>query len=433
MSNVQALTPVSTTSNVVLSSSVNIVTTGDVITTHLPYNVYGTGGPLYSAYFLSGAAEQVAYTFKKLGGDVLDIEITNGNVYTAYEEATLEYSYIINMHQAKNSLSSILGNATGTFNDKGELLSGNNASLKYPKFKLEYFKKMAQGISEESGIGGTATLYSASIPVVDQQQDYDIQAVLSGNIVADPTLPYAAALGSNKNNRVRIRNVYYISPRAIWRFFGYYGGLNVVGNLSNYGQYTDASTYGVVPTWQNKLQAMMYEDSIKTRVSNFSYEIINNKIRLYPAPQTFANFETNYWFRFTIDSTSATEETDANSTTNLNGVNNVNTLPFSNIPYENINSMGKQWIRRFALALTKEMLGQVRGKFNNTIPIPGDNVSLNADQLLTQAKDEQEKLRTELKEMLNDLTYEKLVEADKNKITNAVETYKQVPSAIMVG
>ena len=144
MSNVQALTPSSTTNYVVLSSSVNISTAGDVITSNLPFNVYGTGGPLYSQYFLTGAAEQVAYTFKKLGGDVLDIEITNGNVYAAYEEAILEYCYIVNMYQAKNSLSNILGNTTGTFNDKGELLTGNNAALKYPKFKLEYFKKMAQ-------------------------------------------------------------------------------------------------------------------------------------------------------------------------------------------------------------------------------------------------------------------------------------------------
>jgi hypothetical protein len=95
--------------------------------------------------------------------------------------------------------------------------------------------------------------------------------------------------------------------------------------------------------------------------------------------------------------------------------------------------MGKQWIRRFALSLTKEMLGQVRGKFNNTIPIPGDNVSLNADQLLTQAKDEQDKLRTELKETLDALTYDKMIETDKNKVTNAVEVYKNVPAAILVG
>ena len=175
------------------------------------------------------------------------------------------------------------------------------------------------------------------------------------------------------------------------------------------------------------------EDSIKTRVSNFSYEIFNNKIRIYPAPQTFGNYETKYWFRFSIDSVSATSDAGQEYTSNVNGVNNLNTLPFSNIPYENINSIGKQWIRRFALALTKEMLGQVRGKFNNTIPIPGDNVSLNANELLSQAKDELDKLRTELKEMLEATTYEKLIESDKNKVTNAVEVYKQVPASIMVG
>ena len=178
---------------------------------------------------------------------------------------------------------------------------------------------------------------------------------------------------------------------------------------------------------------MLYEDSIKTRVSNFSYEIFNNKIRIYPAPQTFGNYETKYWFRFSIDSQDALTDSGQQYSSNVNGVNNVNTLPFSNIPYENINSMGKQWIRRFALALSKEMLGQVRGKFNNTIPIPGDNVSLNATELLSQAKDEQDKLRTELKEMLEATTYEKLIESDKNKVTNTVEVYKQVPAAVMVG
>jgi len=433
MSNVQALTPSSTTSYVVLSSSINLATTGDVITSNLPFNVYGTGGPLYSPYFLSGAAEQVAFTYKKLGGDVLDIELTNGNVYAAYEEATLEYCYIINMHQAKNSLSNILGNTTGTFNDKGELIKGTNVALKYPKFRVEYSKKIAQGLSEEAGIGGYSTLYSASIDIIDGVQDYDIQTVLSSNIAANPSQSYAAALGPNFDKRVRIRNVYYISPRAIWRFFGYYGGLNVVGNLSNYGQYTDASTFEVVPSWQNKLQSMMYEDSIKTRVSNFSYEIINNKIRIYPPPISFGGLETKYWFRFTVDSTDATSDTDAASQGNINGVNNVNTLPFSNIPYENINSMGKQWIRRFALALTKEMLGQVRGKFGNAIPIPGDTVNLNATDLLSQAKDEQTRLREELLKMLDDLTYEKLSEIEKNKVTNATETYKNIPAGIMVG
>ena len=75
--------------------------------------------------FMSGSADQVAYTYRKLGGDVLDIEITVGNVYAAYEEAVLEYSYHINKHQAKNVLGSLLGFATGTFDHDGQMTGGD--------------------------------------------------------------------------------------------------------------------------------------------------------------------------------------------------------------------------------------------------------------------------------------------------------------------
>jgi hypothetical protein len=96
------------------------------------------------------------------------------------------------------------------------------------------------------------------------------------------------------------------------------------------------------------------------------------------------------------------------TTNGQDGINNMNTLPFENVPYENINSMGKQWIRRFALALSKETLGQIRGKFGGNVPIPGENVSLNASDLLSQAKAEQDALRDELKTILDELTYNKL-------------------------
>jgi hypothetical protein len=95
--------------------------------------------------------------------------------------------------------------------------------------------------------------------------------------------------------------------------------------------------------------------------------------------------------------------------------------------------MGKQWIRRFALALSKETLGQVRSKFGNNVPIPGDNVTLNGADLLAQAKDEQDKLRTELKEQLDNLTYEKLIETDKNIVDNTNNIQKHVPMGIFVG
>ena len=111
----------------------------------------------------------------------------------------------------------------------------------------------------------------------------------------------------------------------------------------------------------------------------------------------------------------------------------MNTLPFQNIPYDNINSMGKQWIRRFSLALCKEVLGQVRGKFGGTVPIPGETVNLNASDLLSQAKDEQAALREELNKILEETIYSKLIETDKSMIDNQNAIIAASPLKIFVG
>ena len=98
-------------------SAVRLPATGthtDVTLANLPFGVYAIDGALFDANFVSGAVDQVAHTYRKLGGDVLDIEIKEQNVYAAYEESVLEYSYIINTHQAKNILSNVLGGSTGS-------------------------------------------------------------------------------------------------------------------------------------------------------------------------------------------------------------------------------------------------------------------------------------------------------------------------------
>ena len=111
----------------------------------------------------------------------------------------------------------------------------------------------------------------------------------------------------------------------------------------------------------------------------------------------------------------------------------MNTLPFENIAYESINSIGKQWVRRFGLALSKETLGQIRGKFGGVVPIPGETVTLNASDLLSQAKDEQTTLREELKTILAEMTYDKLIETDKTMAENQQVLISKVPLKIFVG
>ena len=420
------LSPKSQTSAIVLTSTGSTA----LVAAGVPFGMY-TG----STDFLSGASDQVAYIYRKLGGDVVDIELTPNNVYSAYEEAVLEYSYIVNVHQGKNILSTTLGDATGTFDHLGNIksgplsssLGGTHVSLKYPRFQISYSKKVGEGLSSIAGFGGTVRQYSASFSPNTETQDYDIQKIIqdasdSGTDDGGKTVDYA---GKVEDKRVTITKVYFRSPRAMWRFFGYYGGVGVVGNYSTYGQFADDSSFEIIPTWQNKLQAKMYEDSITTRTSNYSYELIDGHLRLYPPPSYWGfDDQDRIWVKFYI-------EADAwapaiNYTGSIDGINNLNTLPFNNVPYANINAIGKQWIRKYCLALCKEMLGQIRGKFT-TMPIPGESVTLNHAELLSQAKEEQTALKEKLVEMLKEVEYTQLAKQDQETATAAAETMRFSP------
>ena len=420
---VPVLTPKQNPSPVVLLASGSAA----AVAAAVPLGVY-TG----SVDFLSGAAAQVAYTYRKLGGDVLDIELSSSNIYANYEEAVLEYSYLVNTHQGKNILSTVLGNRTGSFDYLGEMKSGTLSSslagqrieLSYPEVRFEYARRVGNAMALDAGLGGTLPEYSASFNIVENQQDYNLQSIVSASAEAGG-VDYASI---DRTKRIIVNRVFYKTPRSMWRFYGYYGGLNVVGNLATYGQYADDSTFEVIPVWQNKLQAMNFEDMIYTRTSQFSYEIRDNKLRIFPMPVT--GEIQKMWFTFQVMDDAWT--VDSSMKDGIRGINNLNTIPFANIPYDNINAVGKHWIRRFALALSKETLGQVRGKFG-TIPIPGESLTLNAAELLGQALQEQTALREELKGGLDERVYSALAEKDAAIAGNISALKQQAPLPIFQG
>jgi len=421
---VPALSPKQQTSVIVLPSTGS---TSDV-TSAVPYGIYTA-----SLDFLSGAAQQVTYTYRKLGGDILDIELTTNNIYAAYEEAVLEYSYLLNIHQAKNALSDMLGGTTGSFDYLGELksgtlsssLAGTHISLKFPKFEFAYARRVSDAMAFEAGFGGNSSIYSASIDTSATKQDYDLQTLISSSAATDSALPYFEKVG---NNKILIHRVYYKTPEAMWRFYGYYGGLNVVGNFHNYGQFADDATFEIIPAWQNKLQAMAYEDHLWTRTSHYSYEIKNNRLRIYPIPDE--TYPVKIWVDFSVFEDAW--ETSTSTDIGIEGINNLNTMPVANIPYENINSIGKQWIRRFALSISKEILGQVRSKFGS-IPIPGESIILNGTALISEGREEQKELREELKTVLDELTYGKMLATDAEVVDSVNKIQKEIPNLIFVG
>jgi hypothetical protein len=420
------LTPASSASAVVLPETGSL--SNAAISTNYPYGIYASGS-LANSSFVTGASEQVNYTYRKLGGDVLDIELTEKNIFAAYEEAVLEYSYILNIHQAKNILHSALGSTTGTFDSDGERTDAkadDKIQLKYPKFRFGYAKRAMDHTITETGLGGTTPVYTASFDAVAQQQEYNLQEIVQNlSLTASSNYP-----GVVDNSRVIIRRVYYRTPHTMWRFYGYYGGMNQVGNMSTYGMYADDSTFEVIPPWHNKLQALAYEDAIYTRNSHYSYEIQNNVLKLFPFPTSLS--PSKYFFEFTVHSPDEIFEEQDVKKDGIDGVNNMNTLPVSNIPYENINAIGKQWIRRFALAITKEMLGQVRSKFGN-VPIPNNTVQLNGTALINEGKEMQTKLREELQKVLDEMTYEKMVETQSNITEKTQGIAKHYPFFIYQG
>lgn len=415
------LSPSSQTSTVVLPTGSD---PGHAAAATFPFSVYTS-----DQYFLSGAADQVAFTYNKLGGDVLDVELTKEQVFSSYQEAVLEYSYLLNIHQAKNSIGDLLGAKTGSFNEEGQLQDTtdlNDVALKFPKFKFEYARRVGHGYATEAGIGGVTPIYSASFTTTASVQDYDLQTIISSSAITDTDAPY---YGLVSGSRINVTKVYYKTPQAMWRFYGYYGGLNTVGDLASYGQYADDSTFQLVPPWQNKAQAMAFEDAIYTRNSHYSYEIKNNNLRIFPETVTVS--PTKMWVEFFIDSDLPWQDT-GDVDNGVNGINNINTLPFENTPYQKINAIGKQWIRRFALALSKEVLGNIRSKIS-TIPIPGDSVTLDGPALLGQAQNEQEKLREELKTIFDELTYTKIAQGDVELSDAVNKVQERIPMRIFVG
>ncbi len=425
---VPVLSPISTTSTVVLPSTGS---SGDVLT-GCPFGMYADpSSGLYSTDFVSGAVDQVNYTYRKLGGDVLDIELTPYNVYSSYEESVLSYSEILNYHQAKNVIGSMLGQRTGSFDSDGNLsgsMAGSHYEVKFPRFRFGYAERVAQGTSEAIGIGGEVPVYSGSIDLTYGVQDYDLQAAMSSSV------NYSGSVG---DKRIKIHKVFFKTPNSAWRFFGLFGSpMSVYGDGSMYGansfgMYSDNTTFEVIPVWEHKLQAMKYEDAINVRCSHFTYELRNNKLRLFPVPTLSGLTPTKMWFQFSVED-DIMSNPNPGTESEIDGVNNVNNLPFENLPYSAINSMGKNWIRRFSLALSKETLGQVRGKFN-PLPIPNQQITLNAEQLLSQAKEEMAALKEELQKTLEQVTYAEIAKKDAEIADAAQKTLTSLPLLIFIG
>ena len=370
------------------------------------------------ADFQNEADSMVTFVKRKLGDDILSVELTSKQIWACFEEAFCEYGAIVNQYQAKSQLSSLLGASTGSL---------NGSEQKYPLQTLEFALRLAEPYASNAGLGGSYNTASGSIQLVQGRQDYDLYT----DLVDGASVPLVSSSLNSLHGKMKIFEVMHFNPQAAYRFFDTTSAINYLNNEFSFESFTPETVFYVLPVFEDILRGGQMSMSNKVRRSNYSYMISGTKLRIFPTP--VADIQPRLWFRvgFPNDPLNPSIPTDS-----INGINNLSNVPFGNFVYSRINSIGRQWTRQFTLALSKELLGLVRSKFGS-VPIPGGELQLNGSDLISQGREEKEKLTTQLREMLDTMTYDKLLEAEAAKIDNLQKVLKAVPipmgRSIMIG
>ena len=191
-----------------------------------------------------------------------------------------------------------------------------------------------------------------------------------------------------------------------------------------FGSYSPGINFMLMPTSYDVqlLQGIEFNDQI--RKSAYSFEIINNKLKIFPIPKNTGKM----WFEYYKSNDKS--KLNFNEATDL--ITNVGEVPYSNPTYSYINSVGRQWIFNYTLALCKEVLAYIRGKYQS-VPVPGSEATLNQADLLADARTEKDNLLTNLREMLDQTSRGKQLEAQAIEGENLEKTLKTVPMTIYIG
>ena len=361
----------------------------------------------YEYQFQTDADKVADFCARRLGFPISDVELQPSHFYTAFEEAITAYGNEVYAYKVRQDYLDVEGASTGS-NLNNTLIQPNMASI----------IRMSQQYGEEAGVGGNLTWYTGSIATVANQQDYDMNA-------------WAAASASlATGDSIEIKRVFYQAPPAIVRYFDPYAGtgtgmMNLLDTFG-WGNYSPAINFLLMPINYDlqKIQAIEFNDQI--RKSQFSFELRNNQLRMFPIPTVSGG---KLFFEYIKNS----ERQNPVGSSGVSGpVTNVSNVPYANPTYAQINSIGRQWIFEYTLALAKEMLGYVRGKYG-TVPIPGSEVTLNSADLITAGTAEKNALIEKLRGYLEETSREKLLERRAAESDYKQKELSQSPYYIYIG
>ena len=379
-------------------------------------STFATGQTPFGFYdnqsdFVSDANKVADFCARRLGYPLADVELQSGSFFTAFEEAVTTYGNELYAYKVRENYLSLEGSNSIT-----------EANNKLIKPNMAGIVRISEQYGEEAGVGGRVTWYSGSVELVNGQQDYDLDA-------------WAAQSASlEEGDRIEIKRVFYEITPAISRYFDPYAGtgtgmMNLLDSFG-WGNYSPAINFLLMPINYDlqTIQAIEFNDQI--RKSQYTFELINNKLRIFPIPNyndMTGNENHRLWFQYI-------KESDRQNPyiSGTNKVTNVAEVPFENPNYNNINSIGRQWIFEYTLAIAKEMLGYIRGKYG-TIPIPDATVTLNQSDLISAATAEKNALIERLRGYFDETSRDKLLERRANENDFLQKELNKVPYTIYIG
>jgi len=385
-----------------------------------PYGFYDD-----DVQFQTDAPKIANWVARRLGYPITDVELQDLQIYACFEEAITEYGAQVHQFNIRQNMLKTQGSETGSSLNGTAINSGDIPSL----------IELAGDYGSEAGVGGSVDYEKGYIEVRQGKQVYDLLTDASSSLNPSSS-QYGSGSASTPTSfikgqsNIEIKFVYHDDIPASTAFYGlggYAGYRNLIDDFgfTQYG-YTNTGPgrYLMYPMYEDLLRMQAIEFFQEFRKSAYTFKLRNNQLTVFPVPDG----KFKIWF----DYIEKDDRSNIKNRSKTGVVSDYSNVPYNNLVYSEINDVGKQWIRKYTLALSKEVLGEIREKYSN-IPIPGDQISLNGPSLRSEAQTEKDALIQQLRDNLEQTSRQKQVEMESDISDKMQQQLGRIPNKIYIG
>jgi hypothetical protein len=356
--------------------------------------------------FQTEAPRVASFVARRMGYPVVDVELTHKQIYACLEESITTYSNQVNQFNARENMLSLQGMST----------SINATQRNIVASPIPQLVKLSAQYGTEAESGGSVEIKKGKINVSAYTQSYDLKEW---------------AVQNESGKAIEIRRIYHYMPPAIARYYDPFAttGLGLTNLMSEFGfdGYSPPVTFVMMPAYEDLLRIQAIEINDMIRKSQYSFMVSNNVVRFTPIFKA----DAAVWFDYMVVDDKTGEASMLTSGSENSVVSDFSNIPYENIQYGNINSIGRLWIYKYTLALAKELLGNIRSKYEN-IPIPDAIIKLDGDTLRREASAEKENLIKEIRETLEQTGYQAQLKKHMENAEAMGAIFQKIPVPIFI-